>query len=78
MKVPSGYRRHFFLPTDWLSLNANSNGFLFRVTVQRDVLFAKGGELVVVKRGLVEGGEIVGFGGDDDDNDDDGGGGLIG
>lgn len=61
MKVPPVYQRHFFLPTDWLrpSANSNDNGFLFRVTVPQDVLFAKGGELVVVKRGLGEGGEIV-------------------
>lgn len=76
MRVPSVYRRHFFLPTDWLRLSANSNGngFLFCVTVKQDILFAKGGELVVVKRGLEEGGEIVGVG-DYDDND--GAGGLM-
>jgi WD40 repeat protein len=41
--------RHFFLPSDWLS---TYHGLIIDVTSKGDVIFIKGGEVVVIKRGL--------------------------
>jgi len=49
LTVPDTYKRHFFLPSDWLSTN---DDLLFAITDQQDILFAKDHELAVIKRGL--------------------------
>ena len=46
-EVPIQYRRHFFLPWDWLSANHH---LLFEVTVSGDVIFAKDDELAVIRK----------------------------
>ncbi|KAI4217247.1 MAG: hypothetical protein LQ351_000556 [Letrouitia transgressa] len=45
----TSYVRHFFIPTDWLS---NSIDLLINVTVRGTILFAKGNEVAVIKKGL--------------------------
>jgi WD40 repeat protein len=47
--MPKYYRRHFFLPHDWLSTNDN---LLFGVTTGHDIIYGKEHELAVIKRGL--------------------------
>jgi WD40 repeat protein len=41
--------RHFFVPTDWLSSNLE---LIIRVTNLGDILFVRGDEVAVIKRGL--------------------------
>ncbi|KAL8907430.1 MAG: hypothetical protein Q9207_001400 [Kuettlingeria erythrocarpa] len=47
--VPAHYKRHFFLPFDWLSTNSR---LLLNVTPAGDTIFARRDELAVIKRGL--------------------------
>jgi WD40 repeat protein len=48
--VPEHYRRHLFLPSDWLS---TSSDLLIACTAHGDIVFAKEHELAVIKNGLV-------------------------
>jgi hypothetical protein len=41
--------RHFFVPSDWLSSNLD---LMIRVTKLGDILFVRGDEVAVIKRGL--------------------------
>lgn len=41
--------RHFFVPTDWLSSNLE---LMIRVTSSGDILFVRGDEVAIIKRGL--------------------------
>ena len=43
------YNRHFFLPIDWLTSNTN---MITEVTYNGDIIFVKGEEVAVIKRGL--------------------------
>ena len=43
------YNRHFFLPIDWLTSNTN---MMTEVTCNGDIIFVKGEEVAVIKRGL--------------------------
>lgn len=43
------YDRHFFIPADWVSTNAD---LLFGLTANGDVIFVKRNEVAVIKRGL--------------------------
>jgi hypothetical protein len=43
--------RHFFLPADWLTSNTN---LMIELTPTENILFAKGDEVAVIKRGLRE------------------------
>ena len=45
----SGYIRHFFIPADWLS---SSSELLMDVILRGTILFAKGNEVAVIKKGL--------------------------
>lgn len=45
----SGYIRHFFIPADWLSSNSE---LLIDLTARGTILFAKGNEVAVIKKGL--------------------------
>jgi WD40 repeat protein len=47
--VPRYYKRHFFLPYDWLSTSAH---LLIGCTVKDEVVFGKEGELAIIKKGL--------------------------
>ena len=47
--IPAHYKRHFFLPFDWLSTNTR---LLLDVTAKGDTIFARRDELAVIKRGL--------------------------
>lgn len=47
--APALYYRHFFLPFDWLSTD---NTLLVAFTARTEILFGKGNELAVIKRGL--------------------------
>ena len=47
--VPAQYKRHFFLPHDWMSTDHN---LLIHVTAAGDMIFGRGHELAVIKRGL--------------------------
>ena len=55
--VPDHYRRHLFLPSDWLS---TSNDRLIACTAKGDIVFARDHELAVIKHGL-EYTEILSF-----------------
>jgi hypothetical protein len=43
--------RHFFLPADWLTSNVE---LMIEMTPAENILFVKGGEVAVIKRGLRE------------------------
>ena len=43
------YNRHFFIPADWVSTNAD---LLFGLTANGDIIFVKRHEVAVIKRGL--------------------------
>ena len=45
----TSYKRHFFLPYDWLSTN---DGLLCECTERGDIIFAKEDELAVIRKGL--------------------------
>lgn len=47
--LPEYYSRHFFLPFDWLSTD---NALLLALTARKKMVFVKGDELAVIKRGL--------------------------
>lgn len=47
--MPKYYKRHFFLPYDWISTN---DDLLFGFTVKHDIIFSKVDELAVIKRGM--------------------------
>ncbi|KAL8944383.1 MAG: hypothetical protein Q9211_000617 [Gyalolechia sp. 1 TL-2023] len=55
--IPAHYKRHFFLPYDWLSTNTR---LLLDVTAKGDTIFARRDDLAVIKRGL-EFVEVVAF-----------------
>jgi hypothetical protein len=55
----TAYKRHFFLPYDWLSTN---DELLFACTEKGDVIFAKDDELAIIRKGL-ECAEVVAIGG---------------
>ena len=58
---PQGsFQRHFFVPLAWLSTSAK---IIVRVTERRDIIFARGEEVAVVRNGL-ENVEVVGMGED--------------
>jgi WD40 repeat protein len=46
---PENYKRHFFLPYEWLSSN---DVLIAAVTPNREFVFPRGGELAVIRRGL--------------------------
>ena len=47
--TPEYYKRHFFLPDDWLSTN---DKLIFGFTVKQDIVFCKIDEIAIIKRGL--------------------------
>ncbi|PMD60752.1 uncharacterized protein K444DRAFT_721190 [Hyaloscypha bicolor E] len=53
----TSYKRHFFLPYDWLSTN---DELLCKCSEKGDIIFAKDDELAVIRKGL-ECGEIIEF-----------------
>lgn len=48
-KAVASYARHFFVPSDWLS---GARELVFRLTAKGHILFVKGNEIAVVKKGL--------------------------
>jgi WD40 repeat protein len=53
----TSYKKHFFLPYDWLSTN---DELLFECSEKGDIIFAKEDELAVIRKGL-EHGEVIEF-----------------
>lgn len=47
--MPKHYKRHFFLPYDWLSTSAR---LLVSFTAKHEIIFGKQDELAIIKRGL--------------------------
>lgn len=45
------FLRHFFLPADWLTSNVD---LMIEMTLAENILFVKGDEVAVIKRGLQE------------------------
>ncbi|KAH0566184.1 hypothetical protein GP486_000416 [Trichoglossum hirsutum] len=60
--LPKHYKRHFFLPYDWLSTN---DSLLFGFTEKHDIIFGRDDRLAVIKRGLDQS-EILPFKQSDD------------